>query len=198
MGKWCEFCGITLDLSNMRSTEVFINNHYENLSVCTKCGSLIDFFEDNSQDPESEVYKKALDKVTLLINRGRGSSEGIKYLNRLAGASQSDNYAEPVEKNDWDDIRGDVVVTTGDLHQKYDIICPVFYQISNKGLVDSDFDKMKKRYSSEISAMKSKGAISEGGFDFGFLYGEWSVGQNDFETAFFIATEEIKKRAKKS
>ena len=32
--------------------------------------------------------------------------------------------------------------------------------------------------------------------DWGFLYGEWSVGQSDFEKAFFVATEELKKRAK--
>ncbi|MCF2554417.1 heavy metal-binding domain-containing protein [Faecalicatena contorta] len=31
--------------------------------------------------------------------------------------------------------------------------------------------------------------------DLGFLYGEWSVGQNDFEKAFYITVEELKKRA---
>lgn len=37
--------------------------------------------------------------------------------------------------------------------------------------------------------------MSEGQMDWGFLYGEWSVGQSDFEQAFFVATEELKKRA---
>ena len=48
----------------------------------------------------------------------------------------------------------------------------------------------------EIQAMKKRGTMSEDRADWGFLYGEWSVGQNDFEAAFFIATEELKKRAK--
>ncbi|MPN44539.1 hypothetical protein SDC9_192104 [bioreactor metagenome] len=36
--------------------------------------------------------------------------------------------------------------------------------------------------------------MSQDRTDWGFLYGEWSVGQSDFEKAFFIATEELKKR----
>lgn len=43
--------------------------------------------------------------------------------------------------------------------------------------------------------MKRSGAMSADRADWRFLYGEWSVGQNDFEAAFFIATEELKKRA---
>ena len=43
--------------------------------------------------------------------------------------------------------------------------------------------------------MKRKGTMSEAQMDWGFLYGEWSVGQSDFEQAFFVATEELKKRA---
>ncbi len=38
--------------------------------------------------------------------------------------------------------------------------------------------------------------ISQEKTDWGFLYGAYSVGQNEFEKAFFIATEELKKRAK--
>ena len=37
--------------------------------------------------------------------------------------------------------------------------------------------------------------ISREKADWGFLYGEWSVGQNDFEKAFYIAVEELKLRA---
>ncbi|MPM81512.1 hypothetical protein SDC9_128565 [bioreactor metagenome] len=43
--------------------------------------------------------------------------------------------------------------------------------------------------------MKKGGAMSQDRADWGFLYGEWSVGQTDFEKAFFVATEELKKRA---
>jgi uncharacterized protein YbjQ (UPF0145 family) len=32
-------------------------------------------------------------------------------------------------------------------------------------------------------------------WNWGFLYGEFSVGQSDFDKAFFIAVQELKKRA---
>ena len=88
-----------------------------------------------------------------------------------------------------------VVVTTGDLKQDYEILGPVYFQVSNKGLFGSALSNLKKKYINEIQAMKQRGAMSEDRADWGFLYGEWSVGQSDFEAAFYIATEELKKRA---
>lgn len=93
-------------------------------------------------------------------------------------------------------IMSDIIVTTGDLKQDYEVLGPVYFQVSNKGLFGSALDKFKKKYMSEIQDKKDKGSMSEDTQDWGFLYGEWSVGQNDFEAAFFIATEELKKRAK--
>lgn len=43
--------------------------------------------------------------------------------------------------------------------------------------------------------MEQEGGVSVAKKDWGGLYGEWSVGQNDFEKAFYIAVEELKKRA---
>lgn len=88
-----------------------------------------------------------------------------------------------------------IIVTTGDLHQAYDIIGPVYFQVSNKGLFSSTLDKLTKKYAAEINAMKESGTMSQARADWGFLYGEWSVGQNQFESAFYIATQELKKRA---
>ena len=88
-----------------------------------------------------------------------------------------------------------IIVTTGDLNRDYEILGPVYFQVSNKGLFGSALSNLKKKYISEIQAMKKKGTMSQDRMDWGFLYGEWSVGQSDFESAFFIATEEIKKRA---
>lgn len=88
-----------------------------------------------------------------------------------------------------------VIVTTGDLKKDYEILGPVYFQVSNKGLFGSALSNLKKKYVNEIQAMKKRGAMSEDRADWGFLYGEWSVGQSDFEAAFYIATEELKKRA---
>lgn len=92
-------------------------------------------------------------------------------------------------------VMSNVIVTTGDLKQDYEILGPVYFQVSNKGLFGSALSNLRKKYVSEIKHMKNKGTMSADRADWGFLYGEWSVGQSDFESAFFIATEELKKRA---
>lgn len=88
-----------------------------------------------------------------------------------------------------------IIVTTGDLKEDYEVIGPVYFQVSNKGLFGSTLSTLVKQYQAEIRAMKTSGSMSEDKSDWGFLYGEWSVGQSDFEKAFFVATEELKKRA---
>lgn len=88
-----------------------------------------------------------------------------------------------------------IIVTTGDLKQDYEVIGPVYFQVSNKGIFSSALGKLVKKYSEEISKMKKEGTMSGEQVDWGFLYGEWSVGQSDFEKAFFVAVEELKVRA---
>lgn len=87
-----------------------------------------------------------------------------------------------------------VIVTTGDLKEDYEIIGPVYFQVSNKGLFSSTLSDLVNKYSAEIEEMKNHALMSERRSDWGFLWGEYSVGQNDFEKAFFVATQELKKR----
>jgi len=87
------------------------------------------------------------------------------------------------------------IVTTGDIRQNYEVIGPVYFQVSNKGLFGSALGKLKKQYQNEINQMKKRGQVGKANADWGFLWGEFSVGQSDFETAFFVAVEELKKRA---
>jgi hypothetical protein len=88
-----------------------------------------------------------------------------------------------------------VVVTTGDLKQDYEILGPVYFQVSNKGVFSSALSKLVSQYQKEIDQMKKQGQIGQVRSDWGFLYGEWSVGQSNFEQAFFVAVQELKKRA---
>lgn len=91
----------------------------------------------------------------------------------------------------------DVIVTTGDLKEAYEVIGPVYFQVSNKGIFSSALSKLVKQYEAEIAQMKKHGQIGQFRSDWGFLYGELSVGQTDFEMAFYIAVQELKKRAKR-
>lgn len=89
----------------------------------------------------------------------------------------------------------DIIVTTGDLKRDYEVIGPVYFQVSNKGIFSSALSVLVTQYAKELQQLKSNGALSEERSDWGFLYGEYSVGQSDFEKAFFIAIQELKKRA---
>jgi uncharacterized protein YbjQ (UPF0145 family) len=89
----------------------------------------------------------------------------------------------------------EIIVTTADLKQDYDVLGPVYFQVSNNGLFSSPIAKLVDEYKEEIEIMKSTGSFSAEKMDWGFLYGEWSVGQNNFDKAFYIAVQELKKRA---
>jgi len=75
------------------------------------------------------------------------------------------------------------------------MLCWLF-QVSNKGLFGSALGTLVKKYKAQIEERKKAGTISGKRSDWGFLWGEWSVGQNDFEKAFFVAVEELKERAR--
>lgn len=95
----------------------------------------------------------------------------------------------------------EVIVTTGDIKQDYDIIGPVYFQISNKpeGFSTSSFLEYKELYEREINEMKVSGGLVEshsGNIDWGCVWGEYCLGQSAFEFAFYVAVEELKKRAK--
>ena len=95
-------------------------------------------------------------------------------------------------------IMQNIIVTTADIRKDYDIIGPVYFQLSNKGLFSSDLSRLSKVYRDEIQAMVKQGLQSQAKSDWGFLYGEFSFGmQNDFDKAFYIAVREIQKRAAK-
>lgn len=92
-----------------------------------------------------------------------------------------------------------ITVTTTDLKRDYEIIGPVYFQVSNKGIFSSALSKLSKKYKDEISELKKSGqAQTHREFDWGLLYGELSFGmENDFDKAFFISVRELQLRAEK-
>ena len=38
-----------------------------------------------------------------------------------------------------------IIVTTGDLHKDYQVLGPVYFQVSNKGLFSSALGKLKEK-----------------------------------------------------
>jgi hypothetical protein len=94
----------------------------------------------------------------------------------------------------------DIIVSTGDISQKYEIIGPVYFQINNRpeGFESSTFSDYKEIYVNEINQLKDNVVGREkiiGSKEWGCAWGKWCLGQSNFEIAFFIAVEELKKRA---
>ena len=90
----------------------------------------------------------------------------------------------------------EIIVSTSDLKQEYEVIGPVYFQVSNKGLFSSALSKLVKQYKEELDQLRRNGLASKGNLDWGFIYGEYSFGmQNDFDKAFYIAVKELQKRA---
>ncbi|MFI3174851.1 MAG: heavy metal-binding domain-containing protein [Bacillota bacterium] len=89
-----------------------------------------------------------------------------------------------------------IIVTTGDINIPYEVVGPVHFQVSNKGLLGNALDSYVKKYTSQIEKIKqSEDASPEVLSSWSYVYGDWSVKQGNFEKAFYIATEELKKRA---
>ena len=106
-----------------------------------------------------------------------------------ARAAQSANHAELSEK-----VKG-IIVTTGDLHQEYEIIRPIFFQVSNKGIFGSKFSKLAEQYEAELQQLEQRSRSVLGDLAMGLILNEWSAREDDFEKAFFMATEELKRKA---
>jgi ABC-type phosphate transport system auxiliary subunit len=88
-----------------------------------------------------------------------------------------------------------IIVTTGDLKNDYDVIGPVYFSVSNKGLFGSQLGTLIKKYKVDIEVLKKEALMSPERTDWGVLWGEFSAGQNDFDKAFYIAVQELKSRA---
>lgn len=133
----------------------------------------------------------------------KGIQETAKDIGGAAKEIHENYTAERAEEkqrkidahNKLRELTKDVVVTTGDLRQDYDIISPIFFQVSNRDLFSSKFTKLTKQYEAELLALERRqsGALSE--LTMGFIMGEWSVGESDFEKDFYIATEELKRKS---
>ena len=91
----------------------------------------------------------------------------------------------------------EIIVSTGDVKRNYEVIGPVYIQVSNKGLFGSTLDRLTGKYYNEINKKQAAGDFSPKQADWGFLYGEWSVGQNQFDEAFYVCVRELQEKARK-
>ena len=87
-----------------------------------------------------------------------------------------------------------VIVTTCDLKEPYEIIAPIYFQISNVGLFGNKLRSLQKKYSEALSNRQNPEQIGIGNVIDELFFA--SVGQSDFENAFYISILEIKRIAR--
>lgn len=93
-----------------------------------------------------------------------------------------------------------IIVSTGDIHQDYEIIGPVYFQVNNRpeGFKSSTFSDYQELYAEKIKLLKDRinsGQPLDKSSNWTCVFGEYCLGESNFEIAFFIAVEELKKRA---
>lgn len=70
-----------------------------------------------------------------------------------------------------------IIVTTTDLKADYEVLGPVYFSLSNKGLFGSQLGTLIKKYKAELENLKKENALNPARPDWGFLWGEFSAGQ---------------------
>ena len=199
----CKLCGKKLSFFEGNTLDAKVANYSlgSSIVVCSDCLPLMNSLKAGNLEAYVTVHDmlktrddQELDKFVDLWEK---VPERVKQLDeeqtkQVLKQEQQENE----NRRRLEEASKNIIVTTGDLKRDYEVLGPVYFQVSNKGVFSSSLSELKTKYMSEIQDMKKKGTMSQARSDWGFLYGEWSVGQNDFEAAFFIATEELKKRAK--
>lgn len=146
---------------------------------CIKESALIADF------PDWQYRSKVISRMTVGDMRERIESNK----KRIEDGKSKTELAERLEK---------FIVTTVDLHRDYEVICPVFFQTSNKGVLSSSYSDLARNYNREIERRRVTGEFSEERNDYMWLWfglAGMPIGQNDFEPAFYIGIEEIKMQA---
>lgn len=84
----------------------------------------------------------------------------------------------------------EILTTTADLKQDYEIIGPVYFHISNHGFFNSQLTKLLKKYEERLEN------LSEDGGSWKTSYGKFALGMdNRFDKAFYMGVREMQERA---
>lgn len=153
----------------------------ERLNVCVDC---IKKFRQISEEDSSRV-RTIVDDLISSCNNEKTLPILKKYKAKAVADSQMKEQIAIMKKREVEKTP-DVIVTTCDLKEDYEVVAPVYFQLSNKGVFSSTYSRLAAEYSSKLQQLKEQGMLANRKADWGFLYGEYSVGQNDFDRAFYL------------
>lgn len=151
-------------------------------TMCPKCGNKMSFF-DVAVCSECKAKDDQQEKI-----RAKEEGEQRKVL-----LEQQIHIAKKI------------LVTTADLQEPYEVIAPIVYNTTNRGLLSSNYSNLEAKYcqepfdqlvvAPELSPQKSgDGTLLISLFDPSFTF-EGSVGQRHFDKAYYLCVAELKLRA---
>ncbi len=93
-------------------------------------------------------------------------------------------------------MANNILVTTLDVDREYDIIGPVFFEVTDAGgFFSQQLEELMDRYRLEVSALRRKGATGDPQADWALIVGEASQARGRLDFAFYIGVQELKKSA---
>lgn len=172
------------------TTEYGFSHDLMSLSVCDKCHNNL-IFDDIAYSEETAMFlQEKLDAGTCATDVREIIKSKITELRE--NAIKHDATVTQV-KEKFEQIR-DFPVTTTDIDSPYDIIGPIIYNTTNKGVsgvVSSAYEKLKIKYSDKPFCYLLK-TPKEKSVETSIL--QRAAGQRDFDDAFYICVAEMKLR----
>ena len=174
------------------------------MEKCYICKKM--FFSDNSVEfKDGLVCDDCLQRVFNKTPHTLKESERQKFRNLTIEEWQKKSNDEEeeriIEANHEKEIlakKKNIIVSTCDIKQDYEIIAPVYFQVNNRG---DQFSTLSKKYEDLFSTKEQLAQLSGDRitgwevFQTLFITNAATIAHNQFDKAFFIAVEELKERA---
>lgn len=178
------------------------NEILQRMDQCPGCqkgfaipGRLRDSLQATLAEEKEAAAARQREKQALLDAKALEQEEAAQA-ERLRAEKQAQVAAERRQRLLAAEARySSMIVSTGDIHEPYDIIGPVYFSVSNKGLFFNALGDLVTKYQKKLQQMSHNETMTGISMDWGFMYGQLTVGQSQFDSAFFVSVEELKRRA---
>ena len=127
----------------------------ERLNVCVDC---IKKFRQISEEDSSRV-RTIVDDLISSCNNEKTLPILKKYKAKAVADSQMKEQIAIMKKREVEKTP-DVIVTTCDLKEDYEVVAPVYFQLSNKGVFSSTYSRLAAEYSSKLQQLKEQGMLA--------------------------------------
>lgn len=155
-------------------------------AICSNCGAACEV--PKNAELSTVLCSRCTEQVaTIEVTKPKEELWESEFWKEEPNDSKSTSTAPQRKKSFFD-----VIVTTGDLKQDYEIIGPVYFQLSNKAFFQSEFRKYEEKHKRWLGEHQRSGLMQNSRTGWSRYFGEMAVGESQFSKAFFIAVQELK------